>query len=153
MTAAYKTTSVTGSIIPVNSTRLRILAQTYSSILLTIPAGAVVAIDRTILYLEQDPAQPATMKGDLWGDVLSIAGVPLAQMIDNNKNPIIGNAFMAIDYHGEIICRKQYVESSTPPVEPPVDYIWAPRLKVTDLDANGNELEAKYYILDPNQNP
>ena len=105
---------VTGKIIPIaNGTRIRTEPNTYSTVRSSANAGANVEITEVIEYLTTDPAKPATQKGDKWGKISKINGVPA-----------IEPSYMAIVYHGEQICTPQYVPVvvDPPPAEEVIVY-------------------------------
>ena len=136
MSAQSIQTQVVGKIVPIGSgTRLRILPSTYTTVLGSYGPADQVEIDLTILYTETDPVQPATMKNDLWGRVVKINDIPLAQIRDINGNLIVGSAYMAIDYHGVPICTKHYTEGATPPPEE------SPFVSATLRRADGSTVE------------
>ena len=126
---ATKETPVTGMIIPLfDGTRLRVEPSTYTTVKASYPKGTQVEIDMTILYLDSDPVKTAIWKNDLWGRVVKIAGVPIAQP-----------AFMAIDYHNEAVCAKQYSGETTPPPPAPVEEF--PQSFTLTNDSTGNKAQ------------
>lgn len=110
MAAQSKTVKVTGKIVPLqNGTRLRVAPSTYTAVVTSYNAGANVEIEEVLEYLENDPAQPATWKGDKWGKVIKVNGVATPQP-----------SWMAIWYHNDDVCSEYYtvVTDQTDPTDP-----------------------------------
>ena len=111
---AIKETNVTGHVKPLASgTRTRAVPSTYSSVMRqNLSPINTVEIDRTVLYLENDPVSAHIRKDDLWGHVTKIDGIP----VPNEE-------WIAIDYHDAYynyyqICTKHYTIDGTPGVPP-----------------------------------
>lgn len=109
ITAKTQKEIVEGYIVPIASgTRVRFEPSTYSSVKIqSVAAGTKVVVSETIEYLENDPTLTHVVKGDKWGKVVSIAGLPIPEP-----------AYMAIYYHGQgPICREEFT-AGTPIPDP-----------------------------------
>lgn len=129
-----KINDVIGTITPLASgTRLRFDFSTYADYYpTTYGTTAVVEIDQVIERLEtsSDPSRPHDYKGDLWGKVTKINGIPVPQP-----------AYMGIMYHDKLtfapyrICAENYtVIGETEPTPGP-----APATDLIDLNMSLNE--------------
>lgn len=99
-----KISNVTGYVKPLGSgTRTRVIPSTYSTVVKqNLSPANIIEIDKTLLYLENDPNLAHVRKDDLWGHVIKVDGVPPTK-----------EEWVAIDYHHNNftpypICSKHY---------------------------------------------
>ena len=114
MPAIFDDYAVTGTILPIVSTRLRVQPSTYTTVLNTYPGNTPVEIDLVREFTSTDMTE-YHMKGDKWARVIKVNGQPPKK---SDGSAIAGECWMAIKYLGSPICSEDYDLVIDPNPEP-----------------------------------